>query len=65
VLLSLKQLGLLNGDNFSDGTRTSSSGNARVIYYKCDAYTYLDISSSNEYKLKASMYNSRDMLAEG
>ncbi|KAK5259004.1 hypothetical protein LTR20_008862 [Exophiala xenobiotica] len=65
VLLGLKQLGLLNGDNFSDGSRASSSGNARVIYYKCDAYTYLDISSNNKYKLKASMYNSRDMLAEG
>ncbi len=64
VLLGLKQLGLLNSDNYSEGTR-ASSGNARVIYYKCDAYTYLDISSNNEYKLKASMYNSRDMLAEG
>jgi len=32
------------------------------IYYKCDAYTYLDISSKNDYGLKASLYSSRAML---
>jgi hypothetical protein len=32
------------------------------IYYKCDAYTYLNIMSGNEYKLKASMYSSKEML---
>ncbi len=31
------------------------------IYYKCDAYTYLNIMSGNDYKLKASMYSSKDM----
>lgn len=36
----------------------------RAIYYKCDAYTYLDINSGNPFNLKASMYNSRDMLRE-
>ena len=35
------------------------------IYYKCDAYTYLEINSGNEYKLKASMYSSKDLLKEG
>ncbi|KAK5168639.1 uncharacterized protein LTR77_005948 [Saxophila tyrrhenica] len=34
----------------------------KPIYYKCDAYTYLDIKSNNEYKLRASMYNSKDLL---
>jgi len=34
----------------------------RPIYYKCDAYTHLDITSKNEYGLKASMYSSRDVL---
>ena len=34
----------------------------RGIYYKCDAYTYLNIMSGNDYKLKASMYNSKEML---
>ena len=34
------------------------------IYYKCDAYTYLSIMSGNDYKLKASMYSSKDLLME-
>ncbi|KAJ6114656.1 hypothetical protein N7486_000434 [Penicillium sp. IBT 16267x] len=33
-----------------------------AIYYKCDAYTLLEIKSKNEYGLKASMYSSRDFL---
>jgi len=32
------------------------------IFYKCDAYTLLGITSKNEYGLKASMYSSRDLL---
>lgn len=35
---------------------------ARGIYYKNDAYTYWNITSNNEYKLKASLYGSKDML---
>lgn len=35
----------------------------RPIYYKCDAYTHLDIKSSNDYGLKASMFSSRDVLS--
>ncbi|KEF62307.1 uncharacterized protein A1O9_00279 [Exophiala aquamarina CBS 119918] len=58
VLLSIRELGLL--DNGGD-----HPGAARPIYYKCDAYTYLDIASGNEFKLKASMYNSRDLLKDG
>lgn len=34
----------------------------RPIYYKCDAFTHLDITSKNEYGLKASMFSSRDVL---
>ncbi|MCJ1362237.1 hypothetical protein MMC16_001339 [Acarospora aff. strigata] len=34
----------------------------RSVYYKCDAYTHLGITSSNEWGLKASMYSSRDVL---
>lgn len=34
----------------------------RPIYYKCDAYTHLDIMSKNKYGLKASLYSSRDVL---
>lgn len=36
---------------------------SRPIYYKCDAYTYLDIKSKNEYGLKASLFSSRDILS--
>lgn len=34
----------------------------KPIYYKCDAFTHLDIMSGNEYGLKASMFSSRDLL---
>jgi hypothetical protein len=34
----------------------------RGIFYKCDAFTHLEINSKNEYGLKASMYSSREML---
>ncbi|KAK1814923.1 hypothetical protein LTR12_010699 [Friedmanniomyces endolithicus] len=38
----------------------SRAGSA--IYYKCDAYTYLHIKSENQYKIKASLYGSAEML---
>lgn len=34
----------------------------KAIYYKTDAFTLLEISSKNDYGLKASMYSSREML---
>lgn len=34
----------------------------RPIYYKSDAYTLLEITSKNNYGLKASMFSSRDLL---
>jgi len=58
VLLSMRELGLL--DNRGDDHPEA----ARAIYYKCDAYTYLDIGSGNEFKLRASMYSSRDLLKD-
>jgi Domain of unknown function (DUF1917) len=36
----------------------------RSIYYKCEAYTYLDIVSGNDYKLRASLYSSREIFKE-
>jgi Domain of unknown function (DUF1917) len=39
-------------------------GDEQGIFYKCDAYTYLDIMNGNEYKLRASMYGSKEMLKE-
>lgn len=50
VLKGLVELGFVSVDN------------PRGIYYKPDAYTYLDISSGNEYGLQASLYSSRDLL---
>lgn len=37
----------------------------RVIYYKPDTYTYLDLrrESAAQYGLQASLYNSRTMMA--
>ncbi|RMZ82256.1 hypothetical protein DV738_g1900, partial [Chaetothyriales sp. CBS 135597] len=49
ILLEMKNINLpVRG---SDG---------RGIYYKCDAYSYLDIFSGNEFGLRASLYCSRD-----
>lgn len=49
VLEELLELGLCRADG-------------RPIYYKCDAYTYLGIESSNPYKLRASLYSSKEIL---
>lgn len=51
VLREMRRLGLV-----------SSEKGAKWIYYKIDAYTYLGITSDNDYKLKASKYSSKDML---
>ncbi|KAG4436396.1 hypothetical protein IFR05_008119 [Cadophora sp. M221] len=48
VLLKLKDLGLVQ--------------KSKGIYYKCDAYTYLGLKSTNEYNIKASMYSSKDLF---
>ena len=53
VLKEMRRLGLV-----------SSEKGAKPIYYKTDAYTYLGITSDNDYKLKASKYCSRDLLTE-
>lgn len=34
----------------------------KPIYYKCDAYTYLDIVSNNTYDLRASLFSSKEMF---
>jgi hypothetical protein len=38
------------------------SDDGRGIYYKCDAYTYLEINSGNAYGLPASLYSSKEIL---
>jgi len=53
VVQQLKDMNLLPDESSNRG-----------IYYKCDAYTYLDIKSDNPYGLKASLYASKDVLAE-
>ena len=35
---------------------------AKPIYYKADIYTYLDIKSDNGYKIRASLYSSKEVL---
>ncbi|KAI4727852.1 DUF1917-domain-containing protein [Aureobasidium sp. EXF-10728] len=51
VLEELVELGL--------APRNATDG---AIYYKADAYTYLNIDSSNSYGLKASLYSSKDII---
>lgn len=50
VLRGLLDLGLVDPDN------------GRGIYYKTDAYTHLDLKSSNRYGLRASKYSSKEFL---
>ena len=57
VLEKLLELGLCN--------RNGAIADGRAIYYKTDAYTYLDIMGGNEWGLKASLYSSREILAKG
>ncbi|CAD0107738.1 unnamed protein product [Aureobasidium uvarum] len=52
VLEELVELGL--------APRNAADG---AIYYKADAYTYLNIDSSNSYGLKASLYSSKDVVS--
>ena len=57
VLQKLIDMGLCN--------RNGALAEGRAIYYKADAYTYLEIMGGNEWGLKASMFSSRDILGEG
>ena len=50
VLQKLVELGLVRDEQ-------------KPIYYKADAYTYLEILGDNPYGLKASLFSSRDVLA--
>lgn len=50
VLLSLKKLGLV-------------PPTGRPIYYKTDAYTYLGIAGGNKWDIKASLYDSRQIVS--
>ncbi|KAI0121641.1 hypothetical protein BJ170DRAFT_130431 [Xylariales sp. AK1849] len=51
VALKLKQLGLYQA-------------NGKPLYYKPDAYTYLGIGSGNAWGIRASIYNTRDMIGK-
>lgn len=73
VLLGMKGLGLLDSShsNNQDQQRTKYGGGGYgsknnkgliTIYYKTDAFTYLDIANGNEFRLKASLYCSKDFL---
>ena len=47
------------------GPLQRGSGNVQSqIYFKADAYTWLDIMSGNEYKLKASMHSTASLLTK-
>ncbi len=57
VLERIYAMGLCN--------RNGAIAEGKAIYYKTDAYTYLDITGGNEWGLRASLYSSRELLAEG
>jgi hypothetical protein len=51
--VQMRDLGLMSDDEGERG-----------IYYKCDAYTHLDLMGGNEHGIRASFYSSRDMYRE-
>lgn len=51
-------------DDMGLGNRKGPWGEERGIYYKADAFTHLGIESQNEWGLKASLFYSKDVLAE-
>lgn len=57
VLERLVEMGLVK--------RKGPMGEERGIYYKADAFTHLGIDSKNGWGLKASLFSSVDVLAEG
>lgn len=57
VLRRLDGMGLVKG--------RGAMGEERGIYYKADAFTHLGVDSKNEWGLKASLFASKDVLAEG
>lgn len=40
-----------------------SKDSSRGIWYKCDAYTYLDLRSDNAYKIRVTLYGSKKTLS--
>ena len=56
ILQRLDRMGLVRGKG--------AMGEERRIYYKADAYTWLDINSGNDWGLKASLYSSKDVFRE-
>ncbi|MCJ1259951.1 hypothetical protein MMC24_007790 [Lignoscripta atroalba] len=56
VLEGLVEMGLVK--------KRGVMGEERGVFYKCDAYTHLGINSGNEWGLKASLYASKDVLAQ-
>jgi hypothetical protein len=44
--------------------RLVDRNSSRGIWYKCDAFTYLNIYSDNPYGLKASQYGSKDIFTK-
>lgn len=57
VLRRLDGMGLVEG--------RGPMGEERGIYYKADAFTHLGIDSKNGWGLKASLFSSKEVLAEG
>ena len=57
VLERLVAMGLCN--------RNGARAEGHAIYYKADAYTYLELNSANEFGLKTSMFSSREVLGKG
>ena len=57
ILQRLDRMGLVKGKG--------AIGKDRGIYYKADAYTWLEINSGNEWGLKPSIYSSKEVFSEG
>lgn len=77
TLLRLQDLELLQATTWSNTNSANGRGGSeggtggggtggeqQRIYYKCDAWTYLDLKSGNPYGIKTSLYSSSEMLED-
>ncbi|KAL9127983.1 MAG: hypothetical protein Q9217_003244 [Psora testacea] len=57
ILQRLDRMGLVRGKE--------AIGETRGIFYKADAYSWLEINGGNEWGLRPSLYSSKEVLAQG
>lgn len=60
VLDRLRELNVVGDHDHDHSKAKDKKKRSDQVYYKCDAWTILNIKNGNEWRIKASMYGSRD-----